>query len=64
MESPRKEEKSRGTESSCYCNQPLQDAEEVNVVVPYSSRAEEDSMYCLTLTFSTLHSHGMYLPKG
>lgn len=54
MESPRKEEKSRGTESSCYCNQPLHDAEEVNVVVPYSSRTEEDAMYCLTLTFSAV----------
>lgn len=53
MESPRKEERTRGTESSCYCNQPLQEAEEVNVVVPYPSRTE-DAMYCLTLTFSAV----------
>lgn len=39
----------------------LQDAEEVNVVVPYSTLlAEENAMYCLTLTSSTVHSHGIY----
>lgn len=39
----------------------LQDAEEVNVVVPYSTLlAEEDAMYCLALTpSSTVHSHSI-----